>query len=333
MNLFKFIIVNIVETLLRVIPFPCKTGLHIIGNPDSNSPVFLTCNYHLTVERVKMALRGMDCYLLVANSRGHNVWCGSAGGHLTHHSVISVLKTSGIEEVVDHRNVVLPQLAATGIEERAIQKKTGWKVIWGPVYAKDIPIFLNKDFTKTPIMRQVRFTLLQRVEMAVMWAFPFSVIAAAISYLFWPEMLASLTVLIWSVSLFIFLLFPLYSIWLNPKKKRTSFSKYTVVFDIGRIPLAIWMVFMVLLVIYSSMEGDGSWGYILRWGFASLVVLLIISLDLTGSTPVFKSGLHDDRLLDVVLNKGKCRGAGLCLEVCPRNCFDVDTSTHTASMP
>ena len=96
MNSLRYIIVNIVETMLRLIPFPCKTGLIKIGNPDRNSHVFLTCNYHLTVERVKRALSGLDCYLLVANSRGYNVWCASTGGHLTNHNVIYVLKTSGL---------------------------------------------------------------------------------------------------------------------------------------------------------------------------------------------------------------------------------------------
>lgn len=36
--------------------------------------MFLTCNFRLTVERVKRALAGLDAYLLVATSRGVNVW-------------------------------------------------------------------------------------------------------------------------------------------------------------------------------------------------------------------------------------------------------------------
>ena len=134
------------EHCLEVFPFPCKKGLIKIGNPDKNSPVFLTCNYYLTVERVKRALRGIDCYLLVANSKGINVWCAAAGGHFTNHDVISVLKTSEIERLVDQKNVILPQLAASGIESKVIKKKTGWKVIWGPVYAEDIPDFIKNNF-------------------------------------------------------------------------------------------------------------------------------------------------------------------------------------------
>ncbi|MCJ7656935.1 MAG: copper oxidase, partial [Candidatus Atribacteria bacterium] len=149
MKLFNYIITNIIESLLRMFPFPRKPGLIRIGNPDQNSPVFLTCNFHLTVERVKRALRGIDCYLLIANSKGINVWCAATGGHFTNHNVVSILKTSGIEKLVSHRKVTLPQLAASGIEAKTIKNKAGWEIIWGPVYAKDIPLFINNNFQKT----------------------------------------------------------------------------------------------------------------------------------------------------------------------------------------
>ena len=333
MNSLKYIIVNIVETLLRAVPFPCRTGLIEIGNPNRNSPVFLTCNYHLTVERVKRALKGIDCYFLAANSRGHNVWCGSTGGHLTNHNVISVLNTSGIEELVDHTTVILPQLAATGIESRVIQKKTGWKLVWGPVYGKDIPPFIENKFKKTPEMRKVKFLLVQRIEMAAMWAFPFSIIASIIIIPFWREMLLPLNVLIWSLSFLIFVSFPIYSRWLNPKKKGTSFSKYTVIFDFSRIPMILWVIFLFCLVVWSISVDAFTWGFILRWGFISFVVLLLISSDLMGSTPVYKSGLHEDRFLKVILEEEKCKGAGFCEQVCPRNCYEVDRNQHIATIP
>jgi len=333
MNLPSYIVVNIVETLLRAIPFPCKTGLIKIGNADRNSPVFLTCNYHLTVQRVTRVLKGIDCYLLVANSRGHNVWCGSTGGHFTNHDIVSVLKTSGMEELVNHRNVILPQLAATGVESKVIKQKTGWRVIWGPVYAKDIPSFIKNKLKKTPKMSEVGFPLMQRIEMAAMWAFPFSIIASIIIIPFWREMLMSLNALIWGLPFLIFVSFPLYSRWLNPKKKGTGFSKYTVIFDIGRMPLLFWVIFLLCIVIWSISVNAFTWGFMLRWGFVSFVVLLLISSDLMGSTPVYKSGLHEDRFLNVILDEEMCNGAGFCEQVCPRNCYEMDKMRHIATMP
>jgi len=188
-SLFKYIIVNILGTLLRVFPWPCKTGLIKIGYPNRNSPVFVTCNYYLTVERVKRILRenNIDCYLLIANSRGINVWCAAAGGHFTNYDVISILKTSGIEKLVDHRKLILPQLAAVGIEAKIIKEKTGWNIIWGPVYAKDIPAFIKNNFKKTFEMRETIFPLVQRVEIAIAWAFPYSIVIGLIIAFLWPE--------------------------------------------------------------------------------------------------------------------------------------------------
>jgi ferredoxin len=326
-----YAVVNVIETLLRIFPLPAKTGLIKIGSPDRNSPVFLTCNYHLTVQRVKSSLRGMDAYLLVANSRGINVWCGAAGGHLTNHSVISVLKTSGIEELVDHKTVILPQLAATGVEAKYIKKKTEWKVVWGPVYAKDIPLFIEQKLKKTPEMRQVGFPWVQRIEMAVAWAFPISVVADIIVIPFWHQAIPYLTLLVWGLSFFIFLSFPLYSRWLRPDSKRVGL----VFFDFGRggLQLILWGAVMLGLLVYSLLIGDLSWGFILRWGFTSLIVILMLSIDLTGSTPVYKSGLLEGRLFKVVLDGEKCRGAGLCEAVCPRDCYELDKSRKFATIP
>lgn len=332
MNSLKYFLINLFETMFRGIPIPCKTGLAKLGNPNADSPVFLTCNYHLTVARVKRALRGIDGYLLIANSHGHNVWCGSTGGHLNNHHVISVLKTSGIEELVNHKNLIVPQLAATGIETTVIHKKTGWRILWGPVYARDIAAFLRNKLQKTEEMRKVKFDFVQRIEMTVMWAFPFSFIVALVMHFFWREMTWPLTGFIWGLSTAIFLLFPLYSKWINPKKKGTKFSKYTVVFDFGRTPLILWGVFMAGLYVYGILTYSLAVGFFLKWSFVSLLIILLISLDLAGSTPVYKSGLHEDRFLAIKIDKEKCKGAAFCEQVCPKNCFDVDDKLHTATI-
>ncbi len=322
----RYVFVGITETLLRMLPLPCKTGLVEIGNPNRNSPVFLTCNYHLTVERVKRALKEIDCYLLIANSRGINVWCASTGGHLTNHDVISVLKTSGIEELVSHRNVILPQLAATGVEAKVIREKTGWNVVWGPVYAKDIPAFIENELKKTPEMREVKFPLLQRIEMAVAWAFPISILSTLIMVPLWPEIILLLTFMIWGLSFLIFLTFPLYSRWLSSEGKRIGF----IFFDFGKggFQLILWGFVVFCLIIYGFLA-ELTFEFTLRWILISFIIVLILSMDLMGSTPVYKSGLHKDRFLKVVLDAEKCRGIALCEQVCPRSCCKVDRKLCT----
>ncbi len=329
MNRFKYVAVNIIETLLRMFPFPCKTGVIEIGNPDRNSPVFLTCNFHLTVERVKRSLNGMDCYLLVANSKGINVWCAATGGHLTDHSVISVLKTSGIEDLVDHRKVILPQLAAPGVEAKTVQKKSGWKVVWGPVYAKDIPAFMKNESEKTVEMRKTEFPWTQRVEAAVSLAFPISIIAALITIPFWREAVVPLLVLVWGIALLILTSYPLYSHLLGSKGKRIGFFS----FEQGGLQLILWGAFMLGLVTYSVLARNLTWGLILWWGIASLIVIAALSIDLRGFTPTYKGTFLDEESLKVTLDESKCKGTGFCEQVCPRNCFEMDEQRRIAKMP
>jgi NAD-dependent dihydropyrimidine dehydrogenase PreA subunit len=313
---FRFSWLGVLQTLLRVLPFPRGTGLVRIGRPDRGSPVLLTGNFRLTVQRVERALEGIDAYLLVANSRGVNVWCAATGGLLTHHDVVSALKTSGVEALVDHRRVILPQLAATGIEGRIIQEKVGWKVVWGPVRADAIPAFLRGGMRTTREMRTVTFPWRDRLEMAVAWAFPISLLALLVLPL-WPEGALPLAGLVWGLSLLLFMGFPLYERRLGPRG----------------IPLVLWGVITAALLGWAALAPDVSWGFTLRWSLASLVVLGILCLDLTGSTPVYKSGLHEDRLLRIELDATRCRGAGFCERVCPKDVFEVDPRRRLATLP
>ena len=329
MSQVVYLLASIIETLLRLFPIPTKTGLILIGNPDRTSPVLLTCNFHLTVLRVKRKLKGMDAYLLVANSRGINVWCAAAGGLLNNHSVISALKTSGIEKLVDHRNVILPQLAATGVEPKVIKGKTDWRATFGPVYIEDIKTFLRSG-EKGASMRKVRFDAVQRLEMATSWAFPLSVVAAIVMLPLWPEVLLPMLLLIWGISMLIFLPFPLYSRWLRQERKTVGLIFFD--FRQGGFLLIIWGIFILGLIAWGLLSMEFNWGHIFRWGISSFVILLILSLDLMGSTPLYKSSLHEERLFKVALDEHKCRGAGFCQDVCPWDCFQVDKKRHTATI-
>ncbi len=310
---------NILQTLLRVLPFPCRTGLVKIGAPGRDSPVLLTCNFRLTVARVRRAIQGIDAYLLVANSRGINVWCAATGGLLTNHDVIAVLKTSGIEDLVDHRQLILPQLAATGIEGAVVHRKTGWTVVWGPVRASAIPAFLKAGSQAAASMRTIDFPWPQRLEMAVAWASPISLLALLL-LLFWPQGALPVVGLVWALSALIFLSFPLYH-----ERLRTTG---------GRIALALllWLLFMAALLAATIHAGTLSWPLAIRWGAISLIVVAILTVDLMGSTPVYKGGFQEDRLLQIALDGELCTGVGLCEQVCPRNVFEVDYQQRVATV-
>jgi NAD-dependent dihydropyrimidine dehydrogenase PreA subunit len=128
----------------RLIPYPAVTGLKVFGKPDKSSPVFLTANFDLTVRRVEKYLKDLDCYLLVAQSKGINVWCAACGDSFSARSVISIIKITRINHKVRHRRLILPQLAAPGIDLKQVQKATGWQKIlsWLVLLAVSLATYL-----------------------------------------------------------------------------------------------------------------------------------------------------------------------------------------------
>jgi len=194
--------------LFRWIPFPVEPGLRIFGTPNEDSPVFLTCNYELTVRRVSKYLQGLDYYLLVAPSKGINVWCASCGGDFNEYSVISAIKTSGINEKVKHRILIAPQLSALGIDVQKVKEETGWNIRFGPVYARDIPEYIKKNFQKTEKMRLVKFNLKDRLEMATIYFVTISLILSIPLLILLPELYLSTLLLTCLMTYFMYATFP-----------------------------------------------------------------------------------------------------------------------------
>ena len=57
-----------------------EPGLYALGQPDAESPVFVTANYTLSFDALRAALAGRDAYLLVLDTQGINVWCAAGKG-------------------------------------------------------------------------------------------------------------------------------------------------------------------------------------------------------------------------------------------------------------
>lgn len=179
-------------------------------------------------------------------------------------------------------------------------------------------------------MRSVSFPWPQRLEMAVAWAFPISLLSL-LMLPFWKEGVFPLVSFVWGYALLIFLSFPLYQERLCTTGTKVGF----VIFDFGKrgLPLLLWALFMVGLVSYTMLIGEFSLALVFRWGISTLIVGLILGVDLMGSTPIYKSGLHEDRFLRTVLDAGRCRGTGFCEQVCPANVFEIVDDRRLASLP
>ena len=139
-----------------------EPGLYALGEPGPASPVFVTANYTLSFDALRSALAGLDGYILVLDTRGINVWCAAGKGTFGTDELVHRIAAAELQEVVDHRVLILPQLGAPGVAAHEVKKRTGFKVEYGPVRAADLPAYLATG-QATPEMRRVRFTLRDRL--------------------------------------------------------------------------------------------------------------------------------------------------------------------------
>jgi len=137
-------------------------GLYRLGVPTPDSPVIVTANYTLSFDAVRSALKGADCYILILDTNGVNVWCAAGKGTFGTDELVRRIDVTGLVSVVNHRVLVLPQLGAPGVSAHEVQRKSGFRVEYGPVRARDLPAFLSTR-KATPEMRRVTFPVIDRV--------------------------------------------------------------------------------------------------------------------------------------------------------------------------
>ncbi|MGE5233590.1 MAG: HgcAB-like fusion protein [Acidobacteriota bacterium] len=295
------------DTALRFLPHATRPGLRRIGNPDRNSPVLVTGNFALTVRRLRDALHGRDAWLLVANSRGINVWCAASGGHLTDHEVVAAVRASGIGDQVSHRRLVLPQLAATGIERRRITESTGWEAVWGPARLEDLPAYFDRGGSVARRDRWMRFPAWERLEMAAMWTVPMALVAAIALALAAgaATALAGTGALALTVAA-LFLLLP----WLRV----TGPLRFPTLAGLAAVQLGIAAGALALA---AGPPTIAAWIGLVA---SAAVSMGLLAVDLAGTTPWYASSViahHERPTLELL--EDACTGAADCVLVCPRD--------------
>ena len=140
-------------------------GLYAVGKPDAQSPVLVTANYKLSFDALRFQLEDIDAWLLVADTRGVNVWCAAGKGTFSTEEIILSVKLCKLHKLVEHRRLILPQLGATGVAAYQVKKECGFTVLFGPVRTNDLPAFLQNNNQASEAMRSVTFSLKERAEL------------------------------------------------------------------------------------------------------------------------------------------------------------------------
>jgi hypothetical protein len=138
-------------------------GLYAVGRPDGEAPVIVTANYKLSFDHLRRELGSADVWILVIDTRGINVWCAAGKGTFGTEELVHRVQQARLAELVRHRRLILPQLGATGVAAHQVKRRCGFEVVWGPVQARDILPFLAAGLKAAPAMRNVTFTLFERL--------------------------------------------------------------------------------------------------------------------------------------------------------------------------
>jgi hypothetical protein len=137
-------------------------GVYAVGNPGALSPILVSANYKLSFDRLRSVLSGRDAWILVLDTRGINVWCAAGKGTFGTDEIVRRVEGTALDRLVEHRTLIVPQLGASGVSAHLVRQRCGFRVVYGPVRAEDLPGFLDANMKADPEMRRVRFGLRDR---------------------------------------------------------------------------------------------------------------------------------------------------------------------------
>jgi hypothetical protein len=152
--------------------YTVEPGLYAVGNPNNTSPVLVSANYKLTFDTLRKNLVGLDCWLLILDTKGINVWCAAGKGTFGTEELINRIEKSELSKYVSHKKLVLPQLGATGVNANEIKSRSGYDVKYGTVRAEDIKAYIEAGYEATKEMRTVKFDIWDRIVLTPMELVP-----------------------------------------------------------------------------------------------------------------------------------------------------------------
>ena len=141
-----------------------EPGLYFTGNNyDINTPLLTTGNNLLTVFMVWRAIRNRNLRILIVDTEGINVWCASGKGQFSAERIMEQ-----IDRYPDHiisedtATLILPKLSLSGVSLAKL-RKYGIKAKIGPVYASELPAYLDEIPFKNRNKDVFRFSLKDRL--------------------------------------------------------------------------------------------------------------------------------------------------------------------------
>ena len=169
-------------------------GVYAVGCPAESSDVFVSANYKLSFDHLRKNLDGLNAWILVLDTKGINVWCAAGKGTFGTDELVNRIRETELEQLINHRRIIVPQLGATGVSAYKVKVLTstvlhsevtntnakavdfksignnikinqGFNVVFGPVRAVDIKAFIKNSYRSTDTMRKVTFNFSDRIKL------------------------------------------------------------------------------------------------------------------------------------------------------------------------
>ena len=155
--------------------FMVRPGLYYTGSNDPEVPLLVTGNFYLTIFLLVRRLRQYNVRLLVINTEGINVWCSAGKGKFSAREIISKARDCDLLEENKKLKLILPKLSLSGVNLVEL-RRAGINPVIGPVYAKDVPEFLNSGKITDRSYDRIRFGIKHRT---------FTALPSAVQFLFY----------------------------------------------------------------------------------------------------------------------------------------------------
>jgi len=125
-------------------PIQVDPKIYPIGEPNKNSPVFLTTNFSLTFFIVSGEIEnsGTSAWLVVPQCEGMSVLTAWSAGKFSGASIAKFIKEVELDKQIETRQIIIPGFVAQ-ISGELEENLPGWKVVVGPQEASDIESFVK----------------------------------------------------------------------------------------------------------------------------------------------------------------------------------------------
>jgi acetyl-CoA decarbonylase/synthase complex subunit gamma len=124
-------------------PIQLEPKLYEVGEPTDQSPVLVTTNFSLTYFTVEsdVSASKVPTWIVVVDTEGTSVLTAWASEKFSAESIAAAIKSSGIEEKVSHRSIMLP--GGVAVLKAKLEDESGWGVQVGPRESSGLPTVLR----------------------------------------------------------------------------------------------------------------------------------------------------------------------------------------------